>query len=151
MFRPTLHLPIRAEAYRKGTYFAYVLDAVTRAKLLTSIPPAFEKTVCHHVTFCHGFSELHYERMISALKLEKSLDVRAVGYSVFDDLEVVSVTVNGQSTRHFTDSYYHITLSHGETRKAYHSNLELIKLEGVPQMMFEKPIILAGELQLVNM
>lgn len=139
------------EVYRQGTYFAYVLDAVTRAKLLASIPPAFDKTVCHHVTFCFNFDRFQHQTMLDFFNHIGGLVVEAVGYSVFDDLEVVSVAVNGYMARHFSDSYYHITHSHGPTRKAVHSNLELIKLEGVPQMMFEKPISLGGELQLVNM
>lgn len=144
-------LTIKAEEYRKGAYLSFVLSEASRSQLLRVIPPAYEIKICHHVTFCFRFDEEKYKEMIEYFSSGEPLTVEAVGYSDFDGIEVISVRVLGTEKRHFDDSFYHITLSLDKTHKPKDSKTKLDYIAGIPDMALEPPIMLAGELQLVDM
>jgi hypothetical protein len=142
---------VLVEPWRPGTYLAFVLSDETRSKLLSLFPPVHEKSVCHHVTFKFGVKKEFYEEMQAYFMMSRvPLRVEATGSS-FDGLDVLSVNVNGQSVRHFDDSFYHVTHSHRVDRKARDSKTELDAVKGAPHFLFDEPMPLSGVLRLVDM
>jgi hypothetical protein len=143
---------VLVEPWRPGTYLAFVLSDETRSKLLSLFPPEHEKSVCHHVTFKFGVKQEFYDEMLAYFTVSHTpLSVEATGFSSFAGLDVLSVNVNGQSVRHFDDSFYHVTHSRSVDRKARDSKIELDAVKGAPHFLFDAPIPLGGVLRLVNM
>lgn len=137
---------ILQEDYHPGKYLAFKLAERSRAELLSIFPPKHERVICHHVTVEFHMTQARYGDLMDRFAAS-DLTVEAVGYSSFDDLEVISVRVNGSALRQV--GYYHITHSLGGYRKPKESNDELSKVFGAPQLVLEKPINLEGCLQLI--
>ena len=83
-------------------YTAYVLDQISRHKLIEKFPPKFSKFIGHHITVNFGVSQ--------DAGLPPQADIAVVGYAVEQGLEALVVTVNGEAAR-ADGSTYHITWS----------------------------------------
>lgn len=86
---------------RRG-YQCWLVDNASRASLLHSFPPLFEKVVCHHVTYRYN--------VLSTDALPEAADIKVIGYAANDKIEALVVSVNGTEKRQ-DDKTYHITLS----------------------------------------
>lgn len=97
-------------------YLAYNLTDDSRAKVLSTFAPKFDKVVCHHITVKFGVSGNEVKTPNTPKKVE------VIGYASNDKIECVVVRVDGKTHRDSDGKLFHITLSHTNEAKPVMSN-----------------------------
>lgn len=132
--------------FKQGTYLAFVLDDECRASLIAQFQPKHPHLVCHHVTVLFNLTERGLQELQARVVSEPVLKV--IGYTNTAELDVLSVTLDGQAERvKSVGGYYHVTHSIEAGVKPVRSNGVLEARGGKPQTSCD-PLKLTGEFKL---
>ena len=122
-----------------GTYLAFKISEASRAELLKRFTTSFSKVICHHVTIEFNLTP----EKLRNYSFDKDTKVEVVGYARGDNIEALSVEINGSNAR-LDGSFYHVTLSLQAPAKPVDSNKLKDKVGRV------RPVKLDGEFTLLK-
>jgi hypothetical protein len=94
----------------KNGYLAFVLDDLSRQRILDMFPPRFPDVITHHVTLMVGDEQPTNKTLAVLNSLIGSKSVQVIGYALGDYCEAVLVSINGRTATPQGRSY-HVTVS----------------------------------------
>lgn len=126
-------------------YIAFVLDDVSRARLLEAYPPKYPEVIAHHITLEFGVPRPPHEIIDGMRKVITTAQV--AGYVDGKGIEVVVCSINGVWYRTDDSTWYHVTMSLDREagRKPFHSNI-VLRQQGWEH---SQPITLTGRVEFI--
>lgn len=129
-----------------GKYLAFELSSNSMQQLLKLVPASFPRVLCHHVTLAFPITETALEELKA--KYPNPL-VTATGHAKGKNIECFTVAIDGEVNR-LDGSFYHVTHSLASGVKPVESNKLLQSKNGIPDLVFDRPLALEGHFKLAG-